>query len=99
MSTNNYKYRCLNCDTVAIIPLPISFEPKKKLKCEECDKEEMVRRILRCQFPEKVGKVYAGDWFKKTYGYDIREPYEDKARQKEDMREMEKKIKRQMEGF
>jgi len=64
--------------------LPISTEPSKLFPCFEC-KGEMKRIIVAgAQFPEQVGRVWAGDWFKKTYGHDIgaaaRERADDKVR-------------------
>jgi hypothetical protein len=54
----------------------ISSDPKKKLFCpNDCvyATETMTRRIITSSIPNVVGKVWAGDWFKKTYGHDIGE--------------------------
>lgn len=79
----NYKYRCVTCDHVEYFDLPISFEPSKKLDCEGCGDISMTRRISRSQFPEKVGKVWAGDWFKQTYGHDMTEGAQRRVAQRE----------------
>lgn len=69
----NYKYKCEKCGCVKAFILPISSDPKEPLECGLCGTKTMSRRIGRSEFPRKVGKVWAGDWFKKTYGHDIAE--------------------------
>jgi len=66
----NYKYKCTECLESMLIDLPMSFDPKQKFSCSMC-LGEMTRRIITSVFPEKVGKVFAGDWFKKTYGSEL----------------------------
>lgn len=77
----NYWYKCGKCKATVEKSLPISTDPKKRFECE-CG--YLMKRIIRpgAQFPKEVGKVWAGDWFKKTYGTDIGE----EARRKADNR-------------
>lgn len=82
----DYKYKCTQCDYVEVFTLQMSSDPKAKLDCGDCGEEEsMTRRIGVAQFPEKVGKVWAGEWFKKTYGHDMTEGTARKAREKAEM--------------
>lgn len=67
----NYIYKCCKCKQKTKLNLPISTDPKKFFACR-CG-YTMHRTIVVAQFPEKVGKVWAGDWFQKTYGHDISE--------------------------
>ncbi len=81
----NYIYKCTECDHEYMQQLPMSFDPKIKLACRHShDGTEftMTRRIGKAIFPEKVGKVFAGDWFKKTYGHDMSEVAKGRAREK-----------------
>ena len=77
----NYAYKCCECEKVDLINLPISTDPKYLFLCD-CG-HNMHRIIISgAQFPEKVGRVYAGDWFKKTYGHDIDEVAKGRAQEK-----------------
>lgn len=67
----NYKYKCCKCKKNKIFTLPISTDPKKMMSCD-CG-YIMKRAIIVSQFPEKVGKVWADDWYKKTYGHGLGE--------------------------
>lgn len=69
----NYKYVCNECNHSEMVSLPISTDPNKKLKCSKCTKRSFKRRICISEFPNRVGRVWAGDWFKKTYGHEIGE--------------------------
>jgi len=51
---------------------------------------------MRAYGAVKGFKVFAGDWFKKKYGHDVGEAYDDKARQAEDKKVMERELKRQL---
>ena len=44
-------------------------------------------------FPEKVGKVWAGDWFKKQYGREIGEAAQDKVDEKKRYERQKVKLK------
>lgn len=78
----NYHYKCNGCKGIARMDLPISTDPKKTFECFECG-DSMKRIIVAgAQFPEKVGKVWAGDWFKKTYGKDMGDEARRRADQK-----------------
>lgn len=76
-----YKYKCTVCDHEEFLSMRISVNPSTKVECPDCweraDTDEleptMTRRIVASSIPESVGKVWAGDWFKKTYGHDIGE--------------------------
>ena len=69
----NYTYKCCVSKKIYIINLPISFDPNELIPCICCKGTYTMRRTigLVSQFPEKVGKVFAADWFKKTYGYEL----------------------------
>lgn len=79
----NYHYRCDSCNRLSQIKLPISYDPKIKQACSSCD--GLMTRIIKSKPRIKGFKVFAGDWFKKTYGHDIADGYKDSSRQKEDM--------------
>jgi hypothetical protein len=65
--------------------------------CHEPDEEStMTRRIGRALFPEKVGRVWAGDWFKKTYGHDIDEVAKQRGRER--MEHDAQKLKLEQDG-
>lgn len=85
----NYNYRCCKCKQITELALPISTDPKKLLGCE-CG--YTMRRVMRVPGAVKGFKTFAGDWFKKTYGHDVGEAYEDKARQTEDRKVLEREM-------
>jgi len=90
-----YKYKCQLCAFEQMVILPISSDPKAKRDCEDCNSEDvMPRRIGKPQFPKTVGKVFAGDWYKKTYGEDIGAAYEERARQQESKKILEREFKK-----
>jgi len=76
-----YRYKCTVCDHEEFLAMRISVDPSTKVECPNCweraDTDEleptMTRRIVASSIPNVVGKVWAGDWFKKTYGHDISE--------------------------
>jgi len=77
----NYHYKCCKCYTIVKFDLPISTDPKKKMCCE-CG-YTMGRIIVSgAQFPETVGRVWADDWFKKTYGRDMSESASERSKEK-----------------
>ena len=98
----NYIYKCLECDHSELIELPISSDPSERRWCKLChepdEEHTMTRRIGKSQFPKNVGKVFAGDWYKKTYGIELGQGSLDKARQAEDRKNLEREFKKQMEG-
>lgn len=77
----NYAYRCGKCKQITTKSLPISTDPRQAFACE-CG--YLMKRIIvsGALFPEKVGKVWAGDWFKKTYGHDIDEVAKQRGQEK-----------------
>lgn len=77
----NYHYKCCECKEVVEVTLPISTDPKAPLSCE-CGYTMSRIIVAGAQFPEKVGKVWAGDWFKKTYGRDMSEEATRRANKK-----------------
>ena len=97
----NYKYVCERCNDEKIHFLPISSDASIKFDCRFCASappfptETMSRRIIKSQFPEKVGREWAGDWFKKTYGHDIGE--RDRAFASEQA-ELDKQVKKHISG-
>ena len=95
----NYIYKCTECDHKVVIELAISYDPKVKFGCPNCntasDKRTMTRRIGLATFPANCNTVFAGDWFKKTYGHDIGRGYEDKVRQAEDRKTLEREFKKE----
>lgn len=87
----NYLYKCCECKEIVDLTLPISTDPKELFTCP-CG--YTMKRIMRAPGAFKGFKVYAGDWFKKTYGHDLRTPYEDKVRQQEDRKTLEKEARK-----
>lgn len=70
----NYKYACnkRDCDYFCVMDLPISFDPKIKFQCDKCaTPKSLSRRISASQVPRNTTAVYAGDWYKETYGEEI----------------------------
>ena len=90
-----YKYKCELCAFEQMMMLPISSDPKEKRVCEDCSKVTMTRRIGKPQFPKTVGKVFAGDWYKKTYGQDVGDAYMEKAQQQESKKILEREFRKQ----
>ena len=89
----NYVYKCKSCENKITITLPISTDPKLRFPCVECGCES--KRIIVSGAQWKGFKTFAGDWFKKTYGFDMADPYMDKVRQKEDYETMATQLKRE----
>jgi len=87
-----YKYLCGECKHSQMESLPISFDPQKKLHCPECKEDAMERRIIASEFPRKVGKVWAGDWFEKTYGHDVGEDAQRRVDKKEELEKERKEL-------
>jgi len=75
----NYTYRCCKCKQITILNLPISTDPKAIQACE-CG--YTMRRIIASTPAFNGFKVWAGDWFKKTYGHDITEGAQRKAKER-----------------
>ena len=75
----------------------MSYDPSKKLYCLECSNSEptMTRRIGKPSFPDKVGRVFAGDWFKKQYGNELGEGSMNRAQQEEDRRALEREFRKE----
>lgn len=96
----NYIYKCTECDHKEMVELPISSDPSEKRWCKMChepdEESTMTRRIGRALFPEKVGRVWAGDWFKKTYGHDIDEVAKQRGRER--MEHDAQKLKLEQDG-
>lgn len=68
----NYYYKCDRCETIYEINLPISHDPTLLYECSGDICTGTCNRIMRAaQIPKEVGKVFAGDWFKKTYGFEL----------------------------
>ena len=67
----NYRYRGLICGEYYERFLPISSDPKEQFECscgaDVCDQI----RVISKSGSFKGFKVWAGDWFKKTYGHDM----------------------------
>lgn len=75
----NYKYKCTSCGHIEVMFLKISTSPGKHFDCTNCEsKETMTRRISKPAGHQGL-KVWAGDWFKKTYGHDMGEAAAKKA--------------------
>ena len=76
-----YKYKCKECNNEEMFTLNISSDPSRPIHCPMCQYKDsngdfvptMTRRIIVSSIPNAVGKVWAGDWYKKTYGHDIGE--------------------------
>jgi len=90
-----YIYRCTFCDYKEVHELPISFDPKIKLHCLDCNKEDkMTRRIGKPSFPKNCNMVRAGDWYKKTYGHELGAGSMEKAQQQEDRKTLEREFRK-----
>jgi len=95
----NYSYKCCKSKLIHTIELPISFDPARTIPCECCNGRYTMSRVIKltAQFPEKVGKVWAGDWFRKTYGFDMGEQACTQKQLKEDMAKAERLYKKENE--
>jgi putative FmdB family regulatory protein len=90
----NYKYYCPDCDVAAEKTLLISSDPKEKLQCGSCKKLTMERRISLPARPMGF-KVWAGDWYKKTYGQEIGERDKNYASEQAKIDKAAKELKKQ----
>ena len=88
-----YSYKCGKCKQITMLELPISTDPDKRFGCE-CG--YLMKRVIAVvpQFPKEVGKVFAGDWFKKTYGSELGEGSENEATQAEDRKTLEREFRK-----
>ncbi len=95
----NYLYKCSNCKDIIDINLPMSFEPTEMIFNSGHKKVCVGRfkRIMRKPGAVKGFKVFAGDWFKKEYGFDIGEKETTKAEFQRDVKLAGEKHKRDME--
>lgn len=89
-----YSYKCGKCKHIIQMTLPISTDPKKRFACE-CG--YLMKRIIAGGASFKGFKVFAGDWFKKEYGFDIADRPTTKAEFQRDVKRAEEKHKRDME--
>lgn len=96
---SNYLYKCEVCEDIIDINLPMSSDPKYPLNLKGHKKSGdenfcygFFRRIMRPWGQVKGFKTFAGDWYKKTYGKDIMEPYEDKRQRVEDGKRMRREL-------
>ena len=91
-----YKYKCTTCDYEEMHTLNISSDPQKRLFCPNVcvyATPTMTRRIISPSIPRVVGKVWAGDWFKDTYGHDIGEAAQGAVNEKRDYEREKMKLK------
>ena len=65
----NYRYKCCKCKQYKDFSLPISTDPARLMACG-CG-YSMKRVMIAAQIPNTVGKVWAADWYKKTYGHEL----------------------------
>ena len=95
-SMPDYIYKCIHCHYKTVHTLKMSFDPAKKLFCSECSNTtpSMTRRIGRPSFPTNVGKVFAGDWYKKQYGHELGEGSMNAAQQAEDRKTLEREFRK-----
>ena len=75
----NYKYKCISCAHTETMFLKMSTDPKKRFDCKECDGEQSMTRRISKPAGHKGFKVWAGDWYKKTYGRDLGEGAHERA--------------------
>lgn len=94
----SYIYKCTDCEHKEVIELPMSSNPNDRRWCKLCrepdEEKTMTRRIGVCSFPKNVGKVFAGDWYKKTYGQELGADAMDKSRQAEDKKTLEREFRK-----
>lgn len=90
----NFVFKCQICDGAVELILPLNSN-MLKLICPDC-RQQAMRRIIAPNFGGFKGfKIRAGDWFKKTYGFDMAErPYSRKAFQ-EDLKKAERLHKKE----
>lgn len=93
-----YTYKCPRCEDTFEVTLPMSADPKKLLNYPGHKNMclGLFKRIITPGASFKGFKVFAGDWFKKTYGFDIGEKETTKAELQKDCRRAEEKHKREM---
>lgn len=65
----NYLYKCSECKSEKIVTLPISFDPRQALLCDECSINSMERKIGNVNFIMK--KRTLNDWYKNERGTDL----------------------------
>jgi putative FmdB family regulatory protein len=83
----NYKYKCYSCNLIDEIFLPISTDPQKLFCCPGCPDGTMRRMTGLINPAATLGlKVFAGDWYKKTYGHELGEDGESAAEKKRDLK-------------
>jgi putative FmdB family regulatory protein len=80
----NYNYKCRDCSEVTTLELRMSTDPALEFPCPKCGNGKMFRSVILCRPPNGL-KVFAGDWFKKTYGHEIGEDGETAAEKKAGM--------------
>lgn len=74
----NYLYKCVVCDYSESHELPMSFDPKAKLLCRECEtstgfgEDRMTRRIVPFGSVGFKNKKL-GDWYKEQTGKNLLE--------------------------
>ena len=86
------------CCYAQMVQLKMSYDPSIKIFCPECDNTTptMTRRIISSEIPKAVGKVFAGDWFKETYGTELGEACIDEATQQESRKSLEAGLRKQL---
>lgn len=67
----NYLYKCENCGEKEIVPLPISFDPRKALPCKKCGIELMTRRVWDKHTVIPKTRRTLGQWYKENTGKDL----------------------------
>lgn len=89
----NYNYKCAGCSVIREFFLPISTEPSKPIECESC--KGMMSRIIRLPSGITGLKVFAGDWYKKTYGHELGQDGDDSAANRRDFEQAVKEQNRE----
>ena len=93
----NFKYKCVDCKKEEVLTYPVGKNPNYEI----CSCGENMRTVIGITSTvlTKSGRVFAGDWYKKTYGEDIAKGYEDKARQAESRKTLEKELRKQLKDM
>jgi putative FmdB family regulatory protein len=89
-----YSYKCPDCESISDHFLPMSTDPEKKMPCPACFGAKSYRVITRAPMVNGL-KVFAGDWFKKTYGHELGEDGMTALEKKKDFESLMDQVKKE----
>ena len=91
----NYIYKCDECGHAEKMFLRISSDPSQKYDCPSCGLPLTMARKITKPGGIKGLKIFAGDWFRKTYGYDMAEGTERRVRERKDYEEKKRALEKE----